>query len=214
MIKLPFAHNINYPFHDYPFKIKTGQNFLYNNKNFQACVMYIDKLDFDLYQKVYNNFLKDKCFGRNIPIYKIGTIKMSTDLTPIGLKYFYLFNAKFHKYVKELDITQTIFLNKSQLRSLANSTIEEIQDYLLEHYNIHNIVDGKIEIDLGKSTLSENCLLLANIYKKIIKKCNEQVDFGTNFYTFIDTLQLTDKEKALINTRLEKVDNTFFYLFD
>lgn len=214
MLKLPFALETKYELLRYPFKIERGSTFNYKNKEYNSYLMYIDNLDLNNYKKVYDKFVKNKCFGRSIPIKHIGTMKLTVNLTEKGIKNFYLFHAKFIKYLKVLGITNVISLNKQQLKDLAYKNIEEIYKFLIDNFHICDIIDTQAEIDLGKTTLSSNSLLLAHIYLKIVDKCNQGVDFGTNFYDFIETLQLTTKEKMLINKRLEKVDNTYFYVFE
>lgn len=209
MLKLPFGLESKYKLSQYPFKIKKGSKFLYKNKEYYNYTMLVDDFNLNKFKKVYETFVKNKCIGRTLPVKDIGTMKLEVNLTEQGLQNFYLFHAKFIKYLKVLGITQVISLTKKQLRELADYSAEQVGKYLVNNFNIAT----NTEIDLGKTTLSINCLLLANVYNKIVDKCNEGVDFGTNFYDFIDTLKLTTQEKMLINSRLKKIDNTFFYIF-
>lgn len=209
MLKLPFALQQDVALLEYPFKIKQGNSFVYRDKNYNSYIMYIDNLDIINYKEVYEKFVKNKCIGRTIPTKLLGTMKLKVNLTDLGLKNFYLFNAKFIKYLKALGITKVIPLSKKELKELAYKDLDYIYNYLLNNYSIAT----NTEIDLGKTTLSSNSLLLANIYLKIVNKCNKGVDFGTDFYEFIDTLQLNTREKMLINKRLEKIDNSYFYVF-
>ena len=217
MLKLPFALETKYNLLDYPFKIERQSDFKYKNKEYNTYIMQVDNYDLKNFKyNVYNTFVKNKCISRNLPLKNITTMKMITDsFTDTGLKNFYLFNAKYFKYLKAIGITNVISLSKKELKFLADKDINYIYDFLMNKFSIHKeLEDNKIEIDLGKPTLSINCLLIASIFEKIIKVCNKNIDLKTNFYDFINMLDLTIQEKVLINSKLTKIDNTFFYIFE
>lgn len=216
MLKLPFALETKYTLLDYPFKIKGQSSFKYKNKEYNTYIMEVDNCSLsDFKNNIYAKFVKNKCISRNLPIKHISTMKYTTDkFTQNGLKNFYLFNAKYVKYLKAIGITETISLNKTELKYLSDKDIGFIKRFLMDNFKIHNKVDNTIEIDLGKPTLSVNCLLLVSIFEKVIKLCNKDIDLGTDFYKLIDKLNLSLQEKALINSKLKDIDNTYFYIFE